>query len=162
MALSIRVSSATSNGTATAISLGGYASSASPNAGTGLFFDNVTAAQNDVGHTDYRCLFIYNSGTTVMNNVTVSPSNKGGGSTVTIAASSVATNTLAAYQTTVIANENTAPPITGSFGTSVNVGTLNAGQVKAVWLKRVTTAKVAASTGDTCTVVISAGEVIPE
>jgi hypothetical protein len=44
----------------------------------------------------------------------------------------------------------------------VNIGTLNVGQVKAVWLKRVTTAKVAASSNDTASIVVSADEVIPE
>lgn len=161
MAIDLRVSSATSNGAATATSLGGYASSAAVSTTKHGFWDTVTATQNDTGHTDYRCVFVYNNTANVINNVTVSVSNKGGGSTVTVAVSSVATNTLAAYNTAVIANETTAPAITGSFASSASVGTLNPGQVRAVWLKRVTTAKVAASTGDTATIVAAGQEVVP-
>ena len=160
MGLSFRVSSTSSGGAANAVSLGGYASSEYPSTTNGAFFDDVTQAQCDTGHTDYRCVFIYNSGSTVMNNVTVTPSNKGGGSTVTVAASSTATGTYASYNTAVIASETTAPSITGSFGTSVNIGTLTAGQVKAVWLKRVTAVNAAASTNDNIVLVVGADEVV--
>ena len=159
MGMVFRTSSTTAGGAANATSLGGRPSSAARSTASAGFWDNVSSAQNDTGHTDYRCVFIYNNGTTVMNNVTVTVQNKGGGSTVTVAASSVATAAFASYVTAVIASDTTAPAITGSYASSVNIGTLNAGEVKAVWLKRVTTAKVAASTGDTETLVVSAQEV---
>ena len=159
MALSYRTSSTTAGGTANAISLGGRPSSGG--VGKTTFWDNITTAQNDTGHTDYRCMFIYNSGTSVVNNVTVTPSNKGGGSTVTVAASSVATNTFANYVTGVMGTEtNTPTQITGTWASSVNVGTLNPGEVKAVWFRRVTAAKTAAVTEDTCAFVIAGQEVI--
>ena len=160
MGISLRSSSTTAGGTANATSLGGRPSASAPSTSSGAFFTNITTAQNDAGKTDYRCVFVWNNGTSVMNNVTVSCSNKGGGSTVTVAASSVATNTFASYTTAVIASETTAPAITGSYAGSVNIGTLNPDQVKAVWFRRITAAKTAASTGDTCTFVISGQEVI--
>lgn len=162
MGLSIRTSSTTAGGAANSTSLGGRPSASGISGTTGAFVHNISSTENDNGHTDYRCVFIYNNGTTVMSNVKITPSNRGGGSTVTVAASSVATNTFASYATAVIGSETTAPAISGSYGSSVNLGTLNAGEVKAVWLKRVTTAKVAASSGDTCDFVVSADEAVAE
>jgi len=97
-----------------------------------------------------------------MNNVKVTAVNVSGGSTVQIVASSVATAAVGSYQTQVLASETTAPTqITGSWASSVNLGNMTAGQVKAVWLKRTTAAKTKAKSGDKVTLVISADEVIP-
>lgn len=160
MAIALRTSSTTAGGTANATSLGGRPSASAPSTASAGYWSNITSAQNDSGRTDYRCLFLYNSGVSTINNVIVTASNKGGGSTVTVAASSVATNTFASYTTAVIATDTTAPAITGSYAGSVNIGTLTPGQVKAVWFRRITAAKTAASTGDTCAIVISGQEVV--
>lgn len=162
MPISLRLSSATAGGTADATSLGGRPAATGPSATTGAFFHNLTTAQNDAGHTDYVCLFVYNSGTTQMNNVNLTVSNSGGGTLVTAALSSVATAAFASYVTAVIASDTTAPAVTGSFVYTVAVGNLAAGQVKAVWLKRVLGVRTNPVTADRIDMVISAQEVIPE
>lgn len=162
MAIVIRQSSTTAGGTANATSLGGRPAGSAPSTAGGSFWHNITSAQNDASHTDYRCVFFYNSGTSVMNNVKVTVQNKGGGSTVTVALSATATAAFASYLTAVSGSDTgTVTAITGSWTSSVTIGTLNPGQVKAVWLRRITAAKVAASAVDTCNVVVSAQEVIP-
>jgi hypothetical protein len=96
-----------------------------------------------------------------MNNVKVSLVNSGGGTLVYVAPSSVATNTFAAYVTTVVA-ETTAPPVTGSYVNTVSLGNLASGQVKAFWLKRTLGSKTSPVSADRIDLVVSADEVIPE
>lgn len=148
-----RTSSTTAGGTQNAISLGGRPSASAPSAAKHGFYDVVTTAQNDAGHTDYRCLFVYNNGTTDLFGVKVSVGNKGGGATVSVAASSVATNTHSTYATAVLASETSVPSISGSFGTSCVLGDLLVGQVRAVWFRRVTLSKANATSSDTFNVV---------
>lgn len=161
MALEIRVSSTTAGGAANATSLGGRPSSAAPSTTKHGFFDTVTSAQNDSGHTDYRCLFVYNPGPYAFTDVQVTVTNKGGGATATVALSSTAINTFASYNTAVIGNETTAPSITGSYAALASIGAMASGQVKAVWIKRVTTTGAAASANDTAIIVASGTEVVP-
>lgn len=163
MALVIRTSATTAGGSPTATSLGGRPSNASPSASKHGFWDVVTQGQNDAGHTDYRCMFVYNNGSETVNNVKVQISNKGGGSTVNVALCSVAANTHASYNISTIANDTTAPSqVTGGWqASSVTIENLLAGRVRAVWLRRVTTAKTPASTGDTVTLVASGTVEVP-
>ena len=142
-------------------SLGKYVSTtdAAAASGGGTFFDDVQSAEASAGDTEYRCIFVYNShATDSALNVQVSISGEvaGGGSTQ-IALDNIAagaangTSALSA----VVANENTAPTGVGAFGTSaLSIGTLAAGQAKAVWLKRTVAASTAAMTGDGFTLTV--------
>lgn len=161
--IDLRVSASGSyGGTVTAISLGGYISTSSVSTAAAGFWDNITQAQNDAGLTEYRCVFVVNNGTTVMNNVTLSVTNSGGGATVTAALCNIATTSASAYVTQVLASETTAPTqVSGAWLSTVSIGTLNAGQARAVWLKRVLTAKTAATSSDRADLIVSAAEVIP-
>lgn len=157
--MQLRTSATTAGGTPKSWSSGGRPSNSQPSSNLNGFWDAIGQTQNDNGYTDYRCLFVYNTLGFTIQNVQVSLGNRGGGANVSVALSSVATNTFANYQTAVIANEGTAPSITGAYGSTVTIGTLTAGQVKAVWLKR----EVNRGEGgtDDCTVLVSGRAVIP-
>lgn len=159
--LSIRTSSATAGGAPNAVSLGGRPSNAAPSTSNGGFFDDVSMSEVDAGHTDYRCVFIYNNTGNVWNDVKVLAKNVGGGATATVAVSSVAKAAFASYSTTVIASETTAPSVSGAYGTSCTIGTLNDGEVRAVWFKRVTPAGVAKSLNDSLVIVATGTEIVP-
>lgn len=150
-------------------SLGKYVSTTQLS-GTALnnLFDDVTGAENAAGTTDYRCFFVHNSNTAnALTNAVVylSGGDPAGGSTVTIAVDNIAASALgsASAQADLIASETTAPTGVGAFsapstiGTGLSLGTIGIGQVKAVWVKRVTSSAAAvnsetvsfAVTGDT-------------
>lgn len=134
-------------------SLGKYVSTTDVPAPPNAFFDDVASAEASAGDTEYRCVFVYNSHATdsALNvQVTITGEVSGGG--VTTAAldniAAGAANGASALSATV-ANENTAPSGVGAFSTGpLSIGTLAAGQAKAVWLKRVVAASTAAMTGD--------------
>ena len=150
-------------------SLGKYASTSQLSA-TALnnLFDDVTGAENTAGTTDYRCFFVHNTNTAnVLQNAVVwlSGGDPAGGSTITIAVDTTAASayTSATAQADSIANETTAPTLVGAFsapttsGTGLSLGNIGINQVKAVWVKRVTSGAAAvnaetvtfAVTGDT-------------
>lgn len=128
-------------------SLGKYISTTQVAAPPNAFFDDVLSAEASSGDTEYRCIFVHNSHATdsALNvAVTIQSEVSGGGSTQigvdTTAASAVGSSSAQAVGP--VADENTAPAgIT--FGSSATIGTLAAGQCRAVWLKRT----VAAATG---------------
>jgi len=102
-------------------------------------FSDVTAAQLSAGITQHRCLFIQTSTTltsplTVFLEATLSASAQ---TTIAIGVDPAAANTIGA----IVATETTAPagvvfssPIT--FGTGLSLGTLTAGQSRALWVRR--------------------------
>ena len=153
-----------SGGAANAVpnaSLGGIISStAIVDAVLDNLFDNVSGAESSAGMTDYRCLYVKNThatltyqavhtwmsgqpaspGTTIT--IGLDPAGNGDGSTTGVA--------------TTIANELTAP--TGPTFTSPTtyagglvIGDLLAGEVRAIWVKRVIAAATAAASGETLT-----------
>lgn len=132
-------------------------------------FDDVTGAENTAGTTDYRCVFVYNSNTAnALQNAVVylQGGDPAGGSTVALAVDNVAASAVGAAtaQADTIANETTAPTAVGAFSTAATsiatglaLGTIGSGQVKAFWIRRVTSGAAAvnaetitlAVTGDT-------------
>lgn len=137
MGLELRSSSTTALGTPTATSLGGRPSNAAPSTAANALFDAITQSQNDAQTLDYRCVFVYNSGSTTITDVYVKVANRANGATVSLALDSTSPAAAGSYSTQTLANKNTAPTITGTWQASqVTIGTLTAGQVKAVWLKR--------------------------
>jgi hypothetical protein len=133
-------------------SLGGAKSSTE--APTGLF-DDVSSAEGTAGDIEYRCWYVHNNhGTlTLQNAVTwITTNTPSTDTTVDIGVGTAAIN--GTEQT--IANENTAPSgvtfsAPSSFGTALSLGSLPAGQHKAVWIRRTVTAGAAAYTGDGAT-----------
>jgi hypothetical protein len=152
-----------------AASLGKYVSTTQLS-GTALnnLFNDVTGAENTAGKTVYRCFFVHNNNASnVLENAVVylSGGDPAGGATVTIATDNIAASALASAsaQSATIATETTAPTGVSAFsapstiGTGLSLGNIGIGQVKAVWVKQVTSGAAAVSletitlavTGDT-------------
>lgn len=128
-------------------SLGKYISTTQLSAPPNAIWDDVSSAEASAGDTEYRCIFVHNSHATdsALNVSVAIQSEVGGGGATTIgvdttAASAVGSSSAQALGP--VADENTAPAGV-TFGSSATIGTLAAGQCRAVWVKRV----VAASTG---------------
>jgi len=134
-------------------SLGKYMSTTDASGAANVFFDDVSSSEASAGDTEYRCVFVYNSHSTdsALNVTAQIVSEVGGGGSTQAALDNIATSSAgsASAQAAQIANEDTAPSGVGTFGTSsLSIGTLTAGQCKAVWLKRTVSASTAAMTGD--------------
>jgi hypothetical protein len=135
-------------------SLGKYMSTTNVGASPNVFFDDVASAEASAGDTEYRCVFVYNShATDSALNVTVQiVSEVSGGGATTAALDNIAASSAgsaSAQAAGPVTDENTAPTGVGTFGTTaLTIGTLAAGQCKAVWLKRTVPASTAAMTGD--------------
>jgi hypothetical protein len=134
-------------------SLGKYMSTTDVTSPPNAYFDDVSSAEASAGMTDYRCVFVYNSHSTdsALNVKVDIISEVAGGGTTTIALDNIAASSAgsASAQAAQVASETTAPTGVGTFGTTqLSVGTLAAGQCKAVWLKRTVAASTAAITGD--------------
>jgi hypothetical protein len=119
-------------------------------------FPDVTGDENAASQVDYQCLFVHNNHATLAyQNVVVWLSAEVAGgvscaiSVDTTAASAAGSATAQAKQ---IADKNTAPTSQTftsptSKATGLSIGTLNAGQVRAVWVRR-TAANSAALNND--------------
>lgn len=137
--------------------LGKYISTTQATGAANVFFDDVQSSEASAGDTEYRCFFVHNAHATdsALNvNVQIVSEVAGGGATTAaldnIAASAIGSSSAQAAQ---VADENTAPSGVGTFGTSaLSIGTLAAGQCKAVWLKRTVAASTGNMTGDGFTV----------
>jgi hypothetical protein len=136
-----------------AASLGKYISTTDAAGSTNVFFDDVASADALAGLTEYRCVFVLNDhATDTALNVQVQVvSEVGGGGVTSAALDNIATSAKgsAGAQATQIATDVTTPSGVGSFvTTALSIGTLTAGQCKAVWLRRVISASTAAIVGD--------------
>lgn len=111
-------------------------------------FDDISGAENAASTVDYRCIFIHNSNAAnaLQNAVIWLSAETGGGANIAIGVDTTAASAIgsASAQALTIANENTAPagvsfssPTT--FGTGLSLGTIGAGQCKAVWFRRTAT-----------------------
>lgn len=117
-------------------------------------FDDVTSSEHTAGDTEYRCLYLHNANSTdTMQNVVVWISSDTTGADTDL---SIGLGTSAVNGTeTSIANENTAPASVTfsdaavSRATGLSIGTLTAGQHKAVWFRRTTTAGSTPQANDT-------------
>lgn len=136
-------------------SLGGAKSSTAMSSSTDGLFDAVSAGEATAGSVEYRCVYLHNANATLdMTSavVYVSANTPLAGTTLDIGVGTAAIN--GTEQT--IANETTAPtsvtfsaPTTAGAGLAL--GTIPAGQHKAIWLRRTVTAGSGASASDTWT-----------
>lgn len=125
-------------------------------------FDDVSGAEAAAGRTEYRCVFVHNNHATLtyLGCQVAIASQVSGGGTIEIALDNIAASAKGSgsAQAASIGSETTAPSGVGTFGSGpVTIGDLAAGQVRAIWLKRVVSAGASATadnvvldiTGDT-------------
>jgi hypothetical protein len=136
-------------------SLGGAKSSNTASTATDGLFDAVSAAEAAAGLIEYRCVYLHNANATLdMTNavVYVSANTPLAGTTLDIGVGSAAIN--GTEQT--VGNEATAPTSVSfsapsTAGTGLALGSIPAGQHKAIWLRRSVTAGSGSSASDTFT-----------
>lgn len=134
-----------SNTSTPAASLGKYISTSQITAATlNNLFDDVSGAESAAGMVDYRCIFVHNADATVsLQNATIAIlSETAGGGSIALASDNIAASAIgsASAQAAQIASETTAPSGVSAFGSSATLGTIPAGQCKAVWIRRTVTA----------------------
>jgi hypothetical protein len=112
-------------------------------------FDQVSAAENEATHTDYRVVYFHNKNTAnAAQNVRIwmDGGDPAGGATVTLAMDSTAASAYTgtnAAQAVSATNETTGSQTSLTYsaaiaeGSAINLGTVNSGFVKAFWIKRV-------------------------
>jgi hypothetical protein len=123
---------------------------------TGLkndLFDNVSGAENEAEDVEYRCMFVLNDHATLdlQDAVAYISSQVTGGTDIQIAVDDAPASNKgsSSAQATQIADEGTTPVGVGSFSapttaiTGISIGTLPAGNVRALWVKRTATDSVA-------------------
>lgn len=142
-------------------SLGGWVSITQLSTGvTNNLFDAITGTENAASVVEYRCFFVHNNHATLtlQNAVAWISAEVTGGAVAAIGVDTTAASAVGATaaQALTVANETTAP--TGvtfsaptSKGTGLALGSLAAGQVKAIWMRR-TAANTVAVTGDGATI----------
>jgi hypothetical protein len=136
-----RLSGGAANASAAA-SIGGAKSS---NAVPAAMFDDVNSTESAAGDTEYRCFYVHNNhGSLALQNAVVWLTANTTGNRISIGIGSSALN--GTEQT--VADEGTAPsgvsftqPATKGAG--ISLGSIPAGQHRAVWVRRV----IAAATG---------------
>jgi len=135
-----------STASAAGTSLGKYVSTTVAPAGANGLFDDISGDENAASTVDYRCVFVLNNHATLAltGAVVYLSAEVGGGAVVAIATDNVAASAKASAtaQADLIANETTAPTAVSAFSSPVTkaaglaLGTINAGQVKAFWVRR--------------------------
>lgn len=153
----LRLSGGASN-TSPAASLGGAKSSTA--AGTNIF-DNVSSAESTSGDDEYRQVYVHNNHATLaLENATayLSAAANSGSTTLAIGVGTSAVN--GTEQT--VADEGTAPAgvtfsAPNNVGAALALGTIPAGQHRALWVRRHVNAGAAAVTGDGATIRIDGG-----
>lgn len=129
-----------------AASLGKYVSTTDLTTSLNGLFDDISGAENAASTVDYRCLFVLNNHATLdmQNAVAYLSAEVAGGAGIALAVDSTAISAkgAAGAQALTIASETTAPagPLTFSspttVGTGLALGTIPAGSVKAIWVRR--------------------------
>lgn len=117
-------------------------------------FDDVSGAEEQAGDTEYRCVYVRNSGDVAAQNTVVWLSANTADADTQVAMGLGSSAVDGTEQT--VANENTAPSSVtfsepSSEGSALSIGSLSAGSHKAVWLRRTVNAGAGASS-DTFTV----------
>lgn len=125
-------------------------------------FDDVSVAQSAAGDTDYRCLFLLNNHATLtLQAATVSVlSQTSGGASVSIALDNIGpvAKGSASPQAATIGAEGSAPAGVGAFGAGpLTIGDMAPGQVKAVWVRRITAPGAGPVTPDGTVLRVSGG-----
>lgn len=121
-------------------------------------FDQVSGAESAAGDTEYRCIYLHNAhGSLTLQNaaVYISSNTPSGDTSVEIG---VGTSSINGTEQTV-ANENTAPSgvtfsAPSTFGAALSLGSIPAGQHKAIWIKRIVNAGAAAYNTDAVTIAV--------
>lgn len=167
--LKLSVSAAAGNTTAQAdpnASLGDQISTTQVS-GTALnnLFDDVTGDESAAGDVEYRCVFVHNNHATLafQNAVVYLSAETAGGAAMALATDNVAASAVgsASAQADTVANENTAPSAVSAFSApttkaaGLSLGTINAGNVKAFWVRRTVTAATAAANNDGGTIAVA-------
>lgn len=143
-----RLSGGASNASAAA-SIGGAKSNTTV-APSGLL-DDVSGAESAAGNTNYRCVYVHNAHATLaLQNAVLWITANTTGNRIAVAAGAAAINATE----TAVANEATAPGGGVTFtqpadkASGIALGTIPAGQHKAIWIRRVV-APGAAAANDT-------------
>jgi len=144
-------------------SLGKYIASGNlPDATINSLLSDATGAENAGSVVHYQCVFVYNSNAlnAYQNAVVWVSGDPAGGGAVAIAVDSVAASAVgsAAAQALQIANRTTAPAALAfstptTAGAGLALGSIPAGNVKAVWIRR-TLSNTAALNADGITISI--------
>ena len=108
-------------------------------------FDIVSATENEALDVEYRCIFVYNSHSTLTWGSAVCwiSAETASGASIAIGVDTTAASAVgsASAQALEVANESTAPVgVTFSSpttqGTGISIGSLTAGQCRAIWIRR--------------------------
>lgn len=141
------------------VSLGGAKSSV--DAVPSTIFDTVAGAESSAGDVEYRCVYVHNSNATLSLQNAVAWLSANTPSATTSVDIGLGTSALNATEQTV-ANESSAPAgvsfsPAATLGAGIALGSIPAGQSRAVWIRRTVNAGTAAAndgftlrvTGDT-------------
>lgn len=135
-------------------SLGGAKSSTAAPTAVDTLFDAISAGEATAGDVEYRCVYLHNNYTADMQAtvVWISANTPNAATTISIGLGSSAVN--GTEQT--VANESTAPTSVvfsepATQGAGLAIGTIPAGQHKAIWLRRTINAGAGATSNDTFT-----------
>lgn len=138
--------------------LGGAISSTEASSSLNALFDYVTGDESAAGDTEYRCIYIQNdhpSLTLYGTKIWISTNTP---STDTSAEIALGTSAVSGTEQT-IADEDTAPSGTTfstatNEGASLSIGDLDAGEWKAIWIKRIVDSSAAAYNADGMTITV--------
>lgn len=153
-----------SNTSTAAASLGKYISTTAWAGGSlNDLFDDISGAENAASTVDYRCIFVHNSNASnaLQNAVVYLSAEVAGGASIAIAVDNIAASAIgsASAQSATIASETTAPTGVGAFsspttlGTGLSLGSIGAGQCRAIWIRR-TASNSAALSADGVTIAV--------
>lgn len=146
-----------------AAALGGFTSTSVMGTGANSLFDDVTGAENAASTVDYRAFDVLNNHATLtlQNAVVYLSAETAGGASIAVAVDNVGPVAKgSASQGSSIANETTAPTNTGAFSspttsaTGLSLGSIPAGQIRRVWVRR-TAANTAALDSDGVTFAVT-------
>jgi hypothetical protein len=126
----------------------------------GNLFDDVSGSEASAGDVEYRCIFVCNNHATdsAFNVAVQVQSEVSGGGSIALALDNIGVTAKgsASAQAAVVANENTAPSGVGTFGAGpLTIGTMAAGTVAGVWVRRTVGASTGALSNDGATLRVS-------
>lgn len=127
-------------------SLGKYVSTTTMSTGANGLFDDITGDENAASAVDYRCIFVVNNHATLtlQNAVLFLSAEVAGGANIAVATDNIAVSAKgsASAQAAQVASQTTAPTGVSAFSSpttkaaGLSLGSIPAGSVKAVWVKR--------------------------
>lgn len=143
-------------GASNALPLASLGSIKSSVAAGSTIFDGVTGTEAAAGDIEYRCIYVHNAHASLSLDNAVAWLAANTPSTSTDMAIGIGTSALNATEQTV-ADEQTAPAgvtfsAAASKGAGISLGSIPAGQSRAIWLRRTVSAGAAAVSSDTFTV----------